>query len=71
VFSKERKFRPIATVNKFMLCTNRFNHPIATAKNSGAEHSSHASFPIKKTIVHFSLGKTILSFFNLVHGFFF
>jgi hypothetical protein len=26
-------------------------------------------FPIKKTIVHFSLGKTILSFFNLVHGF--
>ncbi len=28
-------------------------------------------FPIKKsTIVHFSLGKTILSFFNIVHGFF-
>ena len=27
--------------------------------------------PIKKsTIVHFSLGKTVLSFFNLVHGFF-
>jgi hypothetical protein len=28
-------------------------------------------FPIKKsTIVHFSLGKTVLSFFNLIHGFF-
>ncbi|SHF85564.1 hypothetical protein SAMN05443549_101588 [Flavobacterium fluvii] len=29
-------------------------------------------FPIKKqTIVHFSLGKTVLSFFNFVHAFFF
>jgi hypothetical protein len=70
---KKMNLDPIATVNKFIIyyvfmdLIVRFmlqNIPVMNIRPL-------LIFPIKKsTIVHFSLGKTVLSFFNLIHGFF-
>lgn len=64
---------PIVTVNKFMIYYVLIDLIIRLLlqKIPVMNIRPLLVFPIKKaTIVHFSLGKTILSFFNLVHGFF-
>ena len=70
---KKMDLDPILTVNKFMIyyiladLIIRFMLQKIPVMNI----RPLLIFPIKKsTIVHFSLGKTILSFFNLIHGFF-
>lgn len=64
---------PIVTVNKFMIYYILIDliSRLMLQKIPVMNIRPMLVFPIKKsTIVHFSLGKTILSFFNLVHGFF-
>jgi hypothetical protein len=70
---KKMNLDPLITVNKFMIyyvltdLVIRFMLQKIPLMNI----RPLLIFPIEKsTIVHFSLGKTILSFFNLVHGFF-
>ncbi|MFV8362552.1 DUF5687 family protein [Flavobacterium sp. ZT3P35] len=70
---KKENLDPIATVNKFMIYYVLIDLIIRLLlqKIPVLNIRPMLVFPIKKaTIVHFSLGKTILSFFNLVHGFF-
>ena len=70
---KKENMDPIATVNKFMIYYVLMDLMIRLLlqKIPVLNIRPMLVFPIKKsTIVHFSLGKTILSFFNLVHGFF-
>lgn len=70
---KKMNLDPIATVNKFMIYYVLMDLVIRlmVQKIPVLNIRPLLIFPIKKaTIVHFSLGKTILSFFNLVHGFF-
>ncbi len=69
---KKMNLDPLITVNKFMIyyvltdLVIRFMLQKIPLMNI----RPLLIFPIEKsTIVHFSLGKTILSFFNLVHGF--
>ncbi len=71
---KKMNFDPIVTVNKFMIYYMLMDLIIRfmLQKIPVMNIRPLLIFPIKKsTIVHFSLGKTVLSFFNLVHGFFF
>lgn len=71
---KKAGLEPLETVNKFMvyylfadLMMRYFLQKIPTLTIRPL-----LVLPIKKnTIVHFSLGKTILSFFNITHAFFF
>lgn len=71
---KKAGFEPLQTVNKFMiyylladLMMRYFLQKIPTLTIRPL-----LVLPIKKdTIVHFSLGKTLFSFFNLTHAFFF
>ena len=70
---KKMNMDPITTVNKFMIyyVVMDLLVRILVQKIPVMNIRPMLIFPIKKsTIVHFSLGKTILSFFNLVHAFF-
>ena len=70
---KKENMDPVATVNKFMIYYVLMDLIIRLLlqKIPVMNIRPMLIFPIKKsTIVHFSLGKTVLSFFNLVHGFF-
>lgn len=70
---KKMNLDPIVTVNKFMIYYVLMDLIVRfmLQKIPVMNIRPMLIFPIKKsTIVHFSLGKTILSFFNLVHGFF-
>ncbi|MEC5164800.1 hypothetical protein RCH18_000522 [Flavobacterium sp. PL11] len=70
---KKENLDPIATVNKFMIYYILMDLVIRllVQKIPVLNIRPMLIFPIKKsTIVHFSLGKTVLSFFNLIHGFF-
>ncbi|WP_338646763.1 DUF5687 family protein [Flavobacterium sp. KS-LB2] len=70
---KKMNLDPIVTVNKFMIYYVLMDLIVRfmLQKIPVMNIRPMLVFPIKKsTIVHFSLGKTILSFFNLVHGFF-
>jgi hypothetical protein len=71
---KKSNLDPIVTINKFMIYYLVFNLIIRLLlqKIPVMNIRPLLVFPIKKpTIVHFSLGKTALSFFNFVHAFFF
>ncbi|HEY4628432.1 MAG TPA: DUF5687 family protein [Flavobacterium sp.] len=70
---KKMNLDPIVTVNKFMIYYVLMDLIVRfmLQKIPVMNIRPLLIFPIKKsTIVHFSLGKTALSFFNLVHGFF-
>jgi hypothetical protein len=70
---KKMNLDPLITVNKFMIYYVLMDLVIRfmLQKIPLMNIRPLLIFPIEKsTIVHFSLGKTILSFFNLVHGFF-
>ncbi|HRN45581.1 MAG TPA: DUF5687 family protein, partial [Flavobacterium sp.] len=70
---KKENMDPVATVNKFMIYYVLMDLIIRLLlqKIPVLNIRPMLVFPIKKsTIVHFSLGKTVLSFFNLVHAFF-
>lgn len=70
---KKENLDPIATVNKFMIYYIVMDLIIRLLlqKIPVLNIRPLLILPIKKSIiVHFSLGKTALSFFNLVHGFF-
>ncbi|MBC7847599.1 MAG: hypothetical protein H7Y10_14045 [Flavobacterium sp.] len=71
---KKMHFDPIVTINKFMIYYLVFDLilRLLLQKIPVMNIRPLLIFPIKKsTIVHFSLGKTVLSFFNFVHAFFF
>jgi hypothetical protein len=70
---KEMNLDPIVAVNKFMIYYLVFDLIIRLLlqKIPVMNIRPLLVFPIKKSIiVHFSLGKTVLSFFNFVHAFF-
>jgi len=70
---EKENFDPIATVNKFMIYYVLMDlvTRLLVQKIPVLNIRPMLIFPIKKSmIVHFSLGKTVLSFFNLIHGFF-
>jgi hypothetical protein len=70
---KKMNLDPLVTVNKFMIYYVLMDLivRIMVQKIPVMNIRPMLIFPIKKsTIVHFSLGKTVLSFFNLIHGFF-
>jgi len=71
---KKLNFDPIVAINKFLVYYLVFDLIIRLLlqKIPVMNIRPLLVFPIKKsTIVHFSLGKTALSFFNFVHAFFF
>ncbi|WP_281297824.1 DUF5687 family protein [Flavobacterium limnophilum] len=71
---KKLHFDPIVTINKFMIYYLLFDLIIRLLlqKIPVMNIRPLLVLPIKKPIiVHFSLGKTVLSFFNFVHAFFF
>lgn len=71
---KKMNLDPVATVNKFLIYYLLFDliFRLMLQKIPVMNIRPLLIFPIKKaTIVHFSLGKTVLSFFNCVHAFFF
>lgn len=71
---KEMKLEPLVTVNKFLVYYFLMDLIVRLLLQAIPVMNIRPllTLPFKKpTIVHFSLGKTILSFFNLVHGFFF
>ncbi|WP_196851146.1 DUF5687 family protein [Flavobacterium sp. CG_9.10] len=71
---KEMKLDPLVTVNKFLIYYFLLDLIIRLLLQAIPVMNIRPLLilPIKKpTIVHFSLGKTILSFFNFVHAFFF
>lgn len=71
---KKLHFDPIVAINKFMIYYLLFDLIIRLLlqKIPVMNIRPLLVLPIKKPIiVHFSLGKTVLSFFNFVHAFFF
>lgn len=71
---KEMHLDPLATVNKFLIYYFLLDLIIRLLLQAIPVMNIRPLLilPIKKpTIVHFSLGKTVLSFFNIVHAFFF
>lgn len=71
---KKLHFDPIVAINKFMIYYLLFDLIVRLLlqKIPVMNIRPLLVLPIKKpTIVHFSLGKTVLSFFNFVHAFFF
>ncbi|MFV8269068.1 DUF5687 family protein [Flavobacterium sp. GT2N3] len=69
---KKMNMDPIVTVNQFLIYYILMDLIIRLLlqKIPVMNIRPMLIFPIEKaTIVHFSLGKTVLSFFNLVHGF--
>ena len=73
-FLKELHLDPMVTINKYLIYYFLFDLIIRLLlqKIPVMNIRPLLVLPIKKpTIVHFSLGKTVLSFFNSVHAFFF
>ena len=71
---KEMNLDPLVTVNKFLIYYLLMDLIIRLLLQAIPVMNIRPLLilPIKKpTIVHFSLGKTVLSFFNFVHAFFF
>jgi hypothetical protein len=71
---KEMHLDPLVTVNKFLIYYFLMDLIIRLLLQAIPVMNIRPLLilPIKKpTIVHFSLGKTVLSFFNFVHAFFF
>ena len=70
---KKLNLDPVVTVNKFLIYYFLFDliFRLLLQKIPVMNIRPLLIFPIKKpTIVHFSLGKTVLSFFNFIHAFF-
>ena len=70
---KKQNLDPIVTINKFMIYYIIFDlvFRLMLQKIPVMNIRPLLIFPIKKsTIVHFSLGKTALSIFNIIHAFF-
>jgi hypothetical protein len=70
---KKANLNPVTTVNKFMIyyLIADLIVRLLLQKIPVMNIRPLLIFPIKKsTIVHFSLGKTALSFFNIIHAFF-
>jgi hypothetical protein len=73
-FIKEMKLDPLVTINKFLIYYFLLDlvTRLVLQKIPVMNIRPLLTLPFKKpTIVHFSLGKTVLSFFNLIHAFFF
>jgi len=73
-FLKEMKLDPLVTINKFLIYYFLMDLIIRLLLQAIPVLNIRPllTLPFKKpTIVHFSLGKTLLSFFNIVHAFFF
>lgn len=71
---KDMKLEPLVTINKFLIYYFLFDLIIRLLLQSipVLNIKPLLVLPFKKpTIVHFSLGKTVLSFFNWVHALFF
>jgi hypothetical protein len=71
---REMKLDPLVTINKFLVYYFLIDLIIRLLLQAIPVMNIRPLLilPFKKqTIVHFSLGKTMLSFFNLLHGFFF
>lgn len=71
---REMKLEPLVTINKFLMYYFLMDLIVRLLFQAIPVMNIRPllTMPFKKaTIVHFSLGKTILSFFNLVHAFFF
>ncbi len=71
---KEMKLEPLVTVNKFLVYYFLMDLVVRLLLQAIPVMNIRPllTMPFKRpTIVHFSLGKTMLSFFNLVHAFFF
>jgi hypothetical protein len=71
---REMKLDPLVTINKFLLYYFVMDliARLLIQEIPVMNIRPLLTMPFKRsTIVHFSLGKTALSFFNLVHGFFF
>lgn len=71
---KKMNLDPLVTVNKFLIYYLLMDLIIRLLLQAIPVMNIRPllTLPIKKpTIVHFSLGKTVLSFFNFVHAFFF
>jgi hypothetical protein len=71
---REMKLDPLVTINKFLMYYFLMDLIVRLLFQAIPVMNIRPllTMPFKKaTIVHFSLGKTILSFFNLVHAFFF
>ncbi|WP_291130345.1 DUF5687 family protein [Flavobacterium sp. UBA7682] len=71
---KDNGMEPLSAINKFMIYYVLFDLIIRyfLQKMPVTNIKPLLILPIKRsTIVHYSLGKTILSFFNILHAFFF
>ncbi|NNT71032.1 hypothetical protein HKT18_02275 [Flavobacterium sp. IMCC34852] len=71
---KDQGLEPLAAINKFMIYYVLFDLVIRyfLQKMPVTNIKPLLILPIKRsTIVHYSLGKTIISFFNVLHAFFF
>jgi hypothetical protein len=71
---KEMKLEPLVTINKFLMYYFLMDLIVRLLLQAIPVMNIRPllTMPFKKsTIVHFSLGKTMLSFFNVVHAFFF
>ncbi|WP_264566092.1 DUF5687 family protein [Flavobacterium sp. N3904] len=71
---KEMKLDPLVTINKFLIYYFVMDLIIRLLLQAIPVMNIRPllTLPFKRpTIVHFSLGKTVLSFFNVVHAFFF
>ncbi|TRX37888.1 hypothetical protein FNW52_03025 [Flavobacterium sp. ZT3R18] len=71
---KEMKLDPLVTINKFLMYYFVMDLIVRLLLQAIPVMNIRPllTMPFKKsTIVHFSLGKTMLSFFNVVHAFFF
>lgn len=71
---KDQGLEPLAAINKFMIYYVLFDLVIRyfLQKMPVTNIKPLLILPIKRsTIVHYSLGKTVISFFNVLHAFFF
>jgi hypothetical protein len=71
---KEMKLEPLVTINKFLIYYFLMDLIVRLLFQAIPVMNIRPllTMPFKKsTIVHFSLGKTMLSFFNVVHAFFY
>ncbi|MBF7092743.1 hypothetical protein IUY40_14495 [Flavobacterium sp. ALJ2] len=71
---KKMNLDPLLTINKFLVYYFLFDLAIRLLMQAIPVLNIRPLLTLriqKKTIVHFSLGKTALSFFNIVHAFFF
>ncbi|OUL61246.1 DUF5687 family protein [Flavobacterium sp. AJR] len=71
---KKMNLDPLLTINKFLIYYFLFDLVIRLLMQAIPVLNIKPLLTLsiqKKTIVHFSLGKTVLSFFNIIHAFFF